>query len=356
MTLFLLLMIFHTDFRGIWIPRWSLADKNKIFTHLEGRFNHIFLQIFALGEAYYPSRYAPSKRQSDEWLKNFIAEAHRRNIKVSAWVNFHYSWGYAPRPMTQLHPINHHPDWYVQDIHGRSILEYSVGELKKLGLEGYYLAPANPQVQSYLSNIAEEIIENYDFDGLHIDYIRYPNDDFIYDPLLRSKFMRRYYIDPMEIMTSRDFQKRYSLWGAEDLKKKWQRFVSDDLTRFIKDLRDRLKKKKPDLLISAAVKPDYISARYDFYQDWLTWLNSGYVDFVCLMSYTRALKRYFSKIKKSVDEPRRVVFGIGLYILKPKEVSYQVKLVDAQPFAGVVFFSYEQLKKNKAYLHSLILP
>ncbi|MCK7484412.1 MAG: family 10 glycosylhydrolase [Bacillus subtilis] len=39
---------------------------------------------------------------------------------------------------------------------------------------GYFLDPANPQVQQYLLNILAEIANNYEVDGINIDYIRYP--------------------------------------------------------------------------------------------------------------------------------------------------------------------------------------
>lgn len=349
----ILFLTLYTDFKGVWIPRWSIGDRNAIFTNLEGEFNHIFLQIFALGETYYPSRYAPNKMGSDRWLKEFLSEAHRRNIKVSAWINVFYSWGFAPKTKDKSHPINRQPNWYLQDQVGRSMLEYDSNELKKFNLEGYYLSPANMQVRTYITNIAEEIIENYDFDGIHLDYIRYPTSEFIYDVSLRSKFMRKYYIDPKDLTTKAEFKTRFSLWGCDDLEKKWREFIYNDLTAFIKELNEDLNKKRPGIQISVAVKPNYTNARYNYYQDWVTWLNFGFVDFVCLMSYGKYIKKNLNKILKVVREPYQVMVGLGLYVLTPEQIKMQVDLVKSKPFSGVVFFSYDQIKENNAYLHSL---
>jgi uncharacterized lipoprotein YddW (UPF0748 family) len=352
MGLLILVLAMYTDFKGVWIPRWSIKDENAIFDNLDGRFNHIFLQIFALGEAYYPSTCVPTKKRSDRWLIEFLDEAHRRNIKVSAWINVFYSWGFAPRT-NNSHPINRQPNWYVRDHNNRSIVDYSIEELKGINTEGYYLAPANPQVQTYIVNIAQEIIRLYDFDGIHFDYIRYPNSDFVYDIDLRSKFMRIYYIDPIDLTNKEDLGTRYGVWGRDDLATKWQEFAPNDLTSFVKHLNEILKAERPDLLISAAVKPNYQSAHYDYNQNWSAWLNAGYVDFVCLMAYGKHITSTLNKVLKAVDDPYRVTVGLGLYVLSPQEIGQQVEFVRSRDFSGVVFYSYDQLKENKAYLDAL---
>lgn len=353
MGILILLVIFYTDFKGIWIPRWSITDNKEIFAYLDGKFNHIFLQVFALGEAYYPSQYVPSKMPSDEWLREFLDEAHRRNIRVSAWINTFYSWGYAPRAFSPEHPINRHPDWYVRNQFQRSILDYNRDELKRIGVEGYYLAPAHTQVRLYINRIVEELLK-YDFDGIHLDYIRYPKSDFVYDPSLRSKFMRKYYVDPGDLFTRPESLKtKFSLWGYDDLKNLWFEFINSDLTLFIRDLNKHIKKIRPDIEISVAVKANHITARNEYYQEWVHWLNSDLVDFVCLMAYTKNINGILNTTLKVVKKPHLVTIGLGLYLLKPSEIRDQIRLINALPFSGVVFFSYEEVKKDKGYLNVL---
>ncbi|KPK72178.1 hypothetical protein AMJ87_05550 [candidate division WOR_3 bacterium SM23_60] len=351
MGVFLIVLAFATEFRGVWVPRWSLNDRNEILTQLDGAFNHIFLQVYALGYAYYPSQYAPSKIHNDAWLKAFLKEAHQRNIRVSAWVNLFYSWGFAPRTAEPIHPINMHPNWYVADARGRSMLDYSIDELRQLSSEGYYLAPSNAQVRSYLCAVVNEIVTNYDFDGVHLDYVRYPRRSFIYDVYVRSAFMKHYYIDPLELTTNRSMPERYGLWGVDSLTEAWHGFVADDLTAFIRELRSVVTPR--GAVLSVAVKPQYEEAQNHYFQDWPTWLRNNYVDFVCLMSYGTSISSTLQQALRAVDEPERVMVGIGLYLLTPQQVQQQVGLVRSQPFAGVVFFSYDQLKKNRAYLNTL---
>ena len=344
-----LLFSYSLDFRGIWIPRWSIDDHENIFATLDNRFNHVFLQVFALGEAYYPSEKVIVKRYDDRWLRDFLAEAHRRNIRVSAWLNVFYSWGYAERTSDARHPINRHPNWYVEDRNGASILEYGVEDLKRMGIEGYYLTPANNQVFDYILDIATELVENYDFDGVHLDYCRYPTRRFIYDVSLRSRFMREYGVDPGDF-GSTGFEQRFSVWGSTDLESRLQHLVRDELTGFVAELSARVKGARPYMELSVAVKADYESARSDFLQDWPRWVNDGLVDYVCLMAYGNNIGGILNKTIEIVNDPHKVAVGLGVYRLSTDRIAAQVRQVAALPFSGVVFFSYEELRKNRSYL------
>lgn len=345
----LFFIITGNDFRGVWIPRWSIRDNQKIFNVIDNSFNHIFLQIFGNGEAYYPSKIAPSRYNGDHWLREFLKIAHSKGIKVSAWINVFYSWGYGPRITNSRHPINFALDWYVFDRNQKCINQYDTEELKSLNIEGYYLAPANPSVRLYIWKVIEEIVTNYDFDGVHLDYIRYPNGDFVYDIYLRTRFQRNHFYDPM-VFGSDSLRMRLGIKGVDDLNLKWVKFVSADLSEFIVQLRNRTKSLKPECLISAAVKPDYTIAQYDFYQDWLTWVNNGYVDFVCLMAYSNNISKIISKTLTAVNDPSKIVVGLGLYNLSPETIKKQLEEIKKTPFAGFVYFSYPQIKNNRTYL------
>ncbi|MGB9721936.1 MAG: glycoside hydrolase family 10 protein [bacterium] len=350
--LLFIFIITNSDFRGIWIPRWSIQDNQKIFDVIDNKFNHIFLQIFGNGEAYYPSKIAPSRYNDDRWLNDFLKIAHSRGLKVSAWINVFYSWGYGPRIKSNRHPINFALDWYVYDKDQRSISQYKIEELKKLNIEGYYLAPANPSVRIYLLKIIEEIISKYDFDGIHLDYIRYPGGNFNYDIYLRTGFQRKYFYDPLNL-DSDSLRIRLGIKGLDDLNMKWSQFISTDLTRYIIQIRNKIKSINPECIISAAVKPDYSVARIEFYQDWLTWVNNGYVDFVCLMAYTSNISKIITKNVTAVNDPSRIAVGLGLYNQTPETIRQQLEMIQNTPFAGFVFFSYPQIKENRKYIEIL---
>lgn len=344
-----LLFLVSLDFRGVWIPRWSINDHADIFVTLDNRFNHVFLQVFALGEAYYPSEYSVVKRYDDAWLRDFLAEAHRRNIRVSAWLNIFYSWGYAAWTRDQRHPINRNPNWYVEDRKGTSILDYGVDQLEEMGIEGYYLTPANSQVFEYIADLITELLSKYEFDGVHLDYCRYPSRRFIYDVSLRSKFLREFGTDPIDFGAPQ-FEQRFGMWGGTDLDTRMQKLARDDLTRFVHGLSLRVRQLKPYVDVSVAVKADYQSAGTDFYQDWPSWVNAGFVDYVCLMAYGNNISGVLDKTARVVHDPKKVTVGLGIYRLSTDRIAAQLRQVASTPFSGVVFFSYEELRKNRRYL------
>ena len=45
--------------------------------------------------------------------------------------------------------------------------------MKKIGDEGY-LNPEVPGTADYLAQLVDEVVSRYDVDGIHLDYIRYP--------------------------------------------------------------------------------------------------------------------------------------------------------------------------------------
>lgn len=333
----------------MWIPRWSIQDNIKIFEVIDDEFNHLFLQVFGNGEAYYPSEIAPTRINDDKWLKQFINRAHSKGIKVSAWINVFYSWGYGPKNFNTKHPINFAQDWFVFDKSKRSMVDYKVDELKKMNIEGYFLAPANPSVRIYLLKIIEEIITRYDFDGVHLDYIRYPGEEFAYDIHLRTKFQRRYFYDPLEF-ESDPLLLRLSLSGVDELNRIWIQFINNDLTEFLVQINSRIKSIRPDCLISAAVKPDYSIARREFYQDWLSWVNNDYIDFVCLMAYSPTIESIIKKTIDSVKNHKKVMVGLGIYNLSPETIKKQIDMIRRTQLGGIVYFSYPQLKENRNYL------
>ncbi|MBE0433420.1 family 10 glycosylhydrolase [candidate division WOR-3 bacterium] len=347
-----LFLVFSLDLRGIWVPRWSIDDHEAILNTLDGKFNHIFLQIYALGEAYYPSQLAPVRKHDDAWLRRFLAEARRRGIKVSAWLNVFYSWGYAPWTGDLRHPIRVYPNWYVEDRNGRSILSYEVEDLKNQLIEGYYLTPANAQVRRHMFRVIDEILDKYDFDGVHLDYFRYPSRRFIYDTAMRGKFLRRYCVDPVHSGDA-EAELRYGAWGVKNLEDRLHELARAELTDFMRALNDHVREQRPHVEVSVAVKADYQSASTDFGQDWPAWVDDDLVHFVCLMAYGRDIESILNKTMRRVNDPRKVAVGVGIYNLSPERIAAQVKQVESLPFAGVVFFSYEELRKNRNYLHAL---
>ena len=88
-------------------------------------------------------------------LQFAIDECHRRGMQLHAWV--------VTIPVGK---------WNAS---GCQRLRKKFPKLiKKIGDEGY-MNPEDGQTGSYLADICEEIVSRYDVDGIHLDYIRYPD-------------------------------------------------------------------------------------------------------------------------------------------------------------------------------------
>jgi uncharacterized lipoprotein YddW (UPF0748 family) len=104
-----------------------------------------------------------------------VHEAHRRGLALHAWVNVMPAWsGDGPPPIrNQLYHTR--PHWFWYDATGkRQPITHRVGDRTR----NWYVSlnPCLPEVRQYLVAVMREIVANYPVDGLHLDYIRFPNE------------------------------------------------------------------------------------------------------------------------------------------------------------------------------------
>ena len=172
------------EIRAMWLDRGAIVQAGsrrqlaEIFDRLAAAgINTVFFETVNAGYPIYPSRVAPQQNPlTRHWdpLRAAVDLAHERNMELHAWV-----WAFAAG--NQLHNtilnlpthypgplINSHPDWAGYDNQGNMIPR---GQTKP------FLDPANPEVRNYLLRLLAEMVNNYDLDGIQLDYIRYPFQD-----------------------------------------------------------------------------------------------------------------------------------------------------------------------------------
>ncbi|MDP6932248.1 MAG: family 10 glycosylhydrolase, partial [Myxococcota bacterium] len=173
-----------TELRGIWITRWSYHSADEIVEILDkvadAGFNTVFLQVRGVFDAYYESRYEPwaarlsgtlGRHPGWDPLKVAIEAAKSRDLKIHAYINAATLWSGLrwPGQTDPLHALRVHPDWRVVRDSGHPM------ELS----EGYVFAsPGVPEVRQRLANVASDIADRYEVDGIHLDYIRFPGLKF----------------------------------------------------------------------------------------------------------------------------------------------------------------------------------
>jgi uncharacterized lipoprotein YddW (UPF0748 family) len=112
---------------------------------------------------------------------------------------------------------------------------------------GFYVSvnPCLPEVRKHITGICQEIVADYEVDGLHLDYIRFPNEH----PVLHG---HQY---PRDQRTLELFKEATGL-GPEDKPSVWDQWRCDCVTALLRDIRRTAKSLRPQLVLSAAVAVD----------------------------------------------------------------------------------------------------
>jgi len=168
--------------RAVWVTPSSLYTKEKIDRTLErvtsGGFNTVFACVFFQGQTVYSSELATTHHNVEPEfnpLAYLVSEAHQRNIKVHAWFISGYLGQNRESPL-----LIEHPDWKLIGTDGGSYdwLNFNL-----------------PEVKQFFGNLAFEVVERYDVDGIHLDYIRYPDPEWGFDPYSMETFQQEYGLD-----------------------------------------------------------------------------------------------------------------------------------------------------------------
>ena len=348
----------------MWVVRWSMTSREEIDRLVqlarEANLNTLFVQAYARGEALYRSDLVPRATELSGTSPDFdpfgltLTVAHKTGLKVHAWVNLFYAWSQAPFPRSPRHHANWHPEWFLADRRGIPLISYSVPELKSAGLEGYFLSPANQQVRVWLRAICAEICRKYPVDGIHLDYTRYPEGDYGYDRASRTAFMRKYYVDPLDL-TQNDCLLRTALGesGYADLQRRWGEFRAEMVTSLVKEIATDLRTIRPGIQVSAAVRADPEHARAYLHQDWLNWL--GDLDFVVPMCYSTKTGFVVNTFSRLLPWVRRgqVLAGLGVYNQPYGGCEEKIERLRAIGVRGFVLFSYDAIKDDPEYFRQL---
>lgn len=135
-------------------------------------FNTIFLQVRPSCDAIYPSELFTMSRHltggygrtvNGDILEYWIEKAHENNIELHAWVNpYRVTTGGASEyeSLPEDHIAKQHPEWLLE------------------AGGNYYLDPSLHDVRQLVCAGVEELIQNYDIDGIHMDDYFYPSVDF----------------------------------------------------------------------------------------------------------------------------------------------------------------------------------
>lgn len=283
--------------------------------------NTVMFQCRIRGDVAYRSEIEPMNRIFMDFdydpLEYVVDECHKRGMECHAWI--------------VCIPVGTDRN---AELHGSKSLVRKKRNLLLKYKGSWYMNPAHKGTAEYISSIAEEIVSNYRVDGIHLDYIRYPDD---YTGFPSGKWA----------MSSKAPSER-------------RRFITDIVAKVSRIVRS----KRPEVAVSCATigKYDdtsaYSSKGWNAYdslgQDVETWFEKGYVDAVYPMVYFRDNDFYpFVADWKDRFGTERVVPGIGLYKIDDSEGGWPMSEICRQleycmflGFDNIGFYRTDYLLEN----------
>lgn len=336
-----------TEIRAVWLTtNWQLdwpkkgksveQQKQELIDILDNlksnNFNLVLFQARAQARSFYNSTLeakSPFFNHDNHFdpLAFAIDECHKRQMECHAWLTVFPAERISNAKNKKT--ADKKPDYYK-------------------AVKGYwYLDPGRPETKTKIVSIVSEITSEYDVDGIHLDYVRYP--------------------DQPQWLNDNDTFKKY---GAKQNKEAWRR---SNVNEIVSNVYDAVKSIKPWVQVSTAPigkynrvnKKDDWTAFDNVYQDPKNWVDMKKQDILFPMMYypLEDLKTHYDNWIELCPS-RYVVPGIATYKLNDdvnnwdlKEIESQINFLKDKKSMGIGYFRTDQLSSNTKqlndYLHNI---
>ena len=250
--------------------------------------NTVLFQARVRGTVVYPSQLepwdgclsgVPGRSPGYDPLAFAIDECHKRGMELHAWM--------VTIPVGKWNAL------------GCKTLRNKYPHLiKRIGEEGY-MDPENTATATYLANFCKEITDRYDVDGIHLDYIRYP--------------------ETWKINIAHDAARR-------------------NITAIVRAIGEKVKASKPWVKYSCSPigkfsdLSRFASNGWNAYakvcQDAQGWLRDGLMDALFPMMYFQG-NHFFPFAIDWAEQSygRMLVPGLGIYFMSPSEKNWSLDVI-----------------------------
>lgn len=200
-----------------------------------------------------------------------------------------------------------------------------------------WLCPSHPENRREEHADALKLAHVHGIAGLHLDYIRYPDAEHCYCNTCRRAF------ESAEGRPIADWPA--AVRGVDPLSHRFSRWRADRITTFMRDLAREVKTIDDRLVLSIAVFPKADRVGRSIGQDWASWLQQGWIDWVLPMNYTEDSGTFARWVRTQQALPGvsgRLVPGIGVSAstsrLAPVDVVDQIGLTRRIGTRGFALF------------------
>jgi uncharacterized lipoprotein YddW (UPF0748 family) len=298
------------------------------------RVSVLFVQVYRANQSWFASQNADQspyeaglKNLSQDPFSLLIRRAHAAGIQVHAWLN--------------ILSLSNNQDALLLKKYGPEILTRNTQNKEKLEDykidNQYFLEPGDPRVRQDLLSMVEDLLRGYpQLDGVQFDYIRYPDTHPFYG------------------YTKINLQRFKDSTGCEKFQEKdqlWQDWKRRQVTELLELLVRKTRQIRPDIQVSATACAPFVRAYYEAFQDWPSWLNSGLVDFVTLMSYSAENSEFAKDIleaKAKINDLKKLSIAVGAYkfLRAPKNFKKQFSSCEKEECRACVIFHYGSLLES----------
>ncbi len=275
------------------------------------------------------AEYLPPRSDFDV-IDAFIRHCKKHKMQIHAWYE-NYFVGYNGAHCAMLEK---HPNLIAKRKDGGILLDAED--------RFYFLNPALPEVREFLTKSCKQLLDNYDFDGLQLDYIRYPFIRDIdhaagFDDYTKSEFLKDTGID-IEQIKNTDCSEwiQFTHWCANQVTM---------YVEMIHSLISQYRAKGRNIQLSTAVIGNPEDAIHKKCQDWRFWVEQGWLDAIYPMAYYNDADEVLKEITFMVENYKNTpnISGIApLYNKLPNiEATKQVEACRKGGAKGISFFAAE---------------
>lgn len=337
------------EVRGVWVVRTALATPGSADAVVDDAaragLNTLFVQVRGRGDALYASSIVPRSEilrgQPLDYdpLARVLARARGRGLQVHAWVNVLLAGGFGV-PLPSRHVARVHPEWLMVPRSAAhvalrtrpSALPALIEARRDPDAEGFYLSPSSPGAAAHLEGMVRELAGRYAVDGVHLDFIRYPAQEYDYSRAALESFRARR-------------GRGWLLDGPRLDPAGWTAHRNGAVSALVGRLSRAARAARPAIVMSAAVVPEETAMRTKG-QWWPDWIADGLIDAACVMAYTPDTSTFRAQIaglRQRVGSERRLWAGIGAYRLTQAGVIDKVRAAREAGATGVILFSSDSL-------------
>lgn len=348
------------ELRALWVDafhegiRSAREADDLIAAARRANINTLIVQVRRRGDALYtktvePPLDDPGYDPSFDALAYVVDAGHRAGLQVHAWINAMPVWRDEAAPKHSRHLFNRHgpqapgPDnWLTSSPEGNH--KFPVG---------YFLEPGHPAAAAYLADIYLNVVRNYAVDGIHFDYIRYPETE--------ERLPRGAGVGYNAVALERFRRATGRTDTPQPGDEQWMQWRREQVTNLVRRVSIEAKALNPRIKISAALIPwgqppagetDFTDAApmQRVFQNWHQWLADGLLDLGIPMNYAaetdERVRGWFNgwiRWEKQHAHGRHLAVGLGAYRNTPEGTLAQiarVRAADRGRVTGVSFFSY----------------